>query len=72
MDVTIGVAEFLAGPLTSNPYRVGKELDAPMQGIYSARVMREWCVLYAIDDERRLVIVRSILHRRDAYRTHNH
>lgn len=40
-----------------------------MQGVYSARVIREWRVLYAIDNERRLVIVRSIRHRRDAYRT---
>ena len=70
LDVTLGVTEFLAGPLVSNPHRVGKELDVPMKGIYSARVMREWRVLYTIDNERRLVIVQSILHRRDAYRTH--
>ena len=32
--------------------------------------MREWRVLYTINSERRLIIVQSILHRRDAYRAH--
>jgi mRNA interferase RelE/StbE len=69
LDVAVGVADFLAGPLTENPYRVGKELDPPLSGVYSARVMREWRVLYLIDEEERRVSVRSISHRRDAYRT---
>ncbi len=71
LDVAVGVTDFLAGPLAGNPHRVGKELGAPMLGIYSAQVMCEWRVLYTIDNERRLVVVRSIRHRRDAYRTHN-
>jgi mRNA interferase RelE/StbE len=60
------VWDFLAGPLAENPHRVGKELDAPMKGVYSARAMREWRVLYDIDDAARRITVR---HRRDAYRT---
>jgi mRNA-degrading endonuclease RelE of RelBE toxin-antitoxin system len=31
--------------------------------------MREWRVLYVVDDEQLTVTVRSILHRRDAYRS---
>jgi mRNA-degrading endonuclease RelE of RelBE toxin-antitoxin system len=47
---------------------VGKELDAPLRGIYSARVMREWRLLYVVDEDLRRVTVRAISHRRDAYR----
>jgi mRNA-degrading endonuclease RelE of RelBE toxin-antitoxin system len=69
LDVAVGVADFLVGPLAENPHRVGKELDSPLSGVYSPRVMREWRVLYLIDEEARRVSVRSIIHRRDAYRT---
>jgi mRNA interferase RelE/StbE len=40
----------------------------PYHGVYSARVMREWRVLYVIDDTQHRVTVRDIRHRRDAYR----
>lgn len=69
LDVVIGVTDFLAGPLAQSPHRVGKELNAPREGTYSARVMREYRVLYVIDDDRRIVTVQSIRHRRDAYHT---
>ena len=62
------VLEFCDAALAVNPHRVGKELDTPLAGVYSARVMRDWRVLYLIDDEQRRVSVRSISHRRDAYR----
>lgn len=68
-DVAVGVVEFITGALGDNPHRVGAELHAPAVGIYSARVMRDWRVLYSIDEERRLVTMRDIRHRRDAYRT---
>ena len=69
LDVAIGVSEFITGPLGDNPYRVGHELHPPAEGTYSAHVMRAWRVLYVVDDDRRLVIVRAIRHRSDAYRT---
>jgi len=68
LDVAVGVSEFITGPLASAPYRVGKPLDPPLQDKRSARVMREWRVLYTIDDQRRRVMVQSVRHRRDAYR----
>lgn len=69
VDVALGVADFITGPLGDNPHRVGKQLNAPFEGVYSAHVMREWRVLYIIDDAQRRVTVRDIRHRRDAYRT---
>lgn len=69
LDVAVGVSDFITGPLGDNPYRVGHELHAPASGIYSAHVMRDWRVLYVVDDGRRLVTVRDIRHRRGAYRT---
>lgn len=68
LDVAIGVSDFITGPLTDNPHRVGKELDTPLRGVHSARVMREWRILYIIDDDRRCITVQAIGHRKDIYR----
>lgn len=67
-DVAIGAADLINGALATDPHRIGKPLDAPLDGLHSARLMREWRILYAIDDDARTVTVRSIRHRRDAYR----
>jgi mRNA interferase RelE/StbE len=69
LDVANGAVDFFAGALSTDPHRVGKQLDAPLDGIHSARLMREWRVLYVVDDTERRVIVRAIVHRRDAYRS---
>ncbi len=69
LDVAVAVADFLTGALADNPHRVGKELDAPLLGVHSARVMREWRILYVIEDDRHRITVQAIKHRRDAYRT---
>lgn len=69
VDVAAGAVEFFAGPLATDPHRVGKRLDVPFDGVRSARLMREWRVLYVVDDEQLTVTVRSVLHRRDAYRS---
>jgi mRNA interferase RelE/StbE len=37
-------------------------------GTYSARLTREWRVLYEIDEVERLVIVLDVRHRATAYR----
>ena len=59
--------EFIRGPLAENPFRVGKGLRGQLEGRHSAR-RGEFRVIYRIDDERIVVEVISILHRRDAYR----
>ncbi len=59
--------EFIAGPLSADPHRVGKALLPPLDGLWSAR-RGEFRVLYEIHDERVLVHVVTVRHRRDAYR----
>lgn len=67
-DVAAAAAEFIIGPLLDNPQRVGKPLGAELTGIYSARLMRNWRVLYEIDDTKHVVLVLDIRRRLVAYR----
>jgi mRNA interferase RelE/StbE len=60
--------EFVTGPLLEHPRRVGKPLGNQLAGIYSARLGREWRVLYEIDDHDQVVVVLDIRHRGVAYR----
>ena len=65
--VAAAVVEFMVGPLTANPHRVGHRLRREFEGLWSAR-RGSYRVIYEIDDERRLVIVVRIDHRADVYR----
>lgn len=67
-EVAHAAADFITGPLLLNPRRVGKPLGAELTGIYSARVGRDWRVLYEIDESKQAVIVLDIRHRSTAYR----
>ena len=67
-EVASAVAEFITGRLLEDPRRVGKPLGAELAGIYSARLGREWRVLYEIDEAKHVVIVLDIRHRSAAYR----
>jgi mRNA interferase RelE/StbE len=67
-EVAVAAAEFIAGPLLENPRRIGTPLRDPLAGVHSARLAREWRVLYEIDEARHLVIVLEIRHRSNAYR----
>ena len=60
--------EFIHGPLADNPCRVGKPLLEPLAPQYSAR-RGEYRVLYLIEDEEVTIIITSVTHRADAYRT---
>ena len=51
-EVATAAAEFIVGPLRSDPRRVGKPLGEELAGIHSARLGREWRVLYEIDEAR--------------------
>lgn len=66
--IATAVIEFILGPLREKPHRVGKQLRPPMDAFYSAR-RGQYRVIYRIVEERILVQVISISHRRDAYRT---
>jgi mRNA interferase RelE/StbE len=67
-EVAAAASEFISGPLLDDPRRVGKPLGAELAGIYSARLDRDWRVLYEIDDANHVVIVLDIRHRSAAYR----
>jgi len=67
-DVAVAAVEFITGPLLVNPYRLGKALHEPFDGIWSARLMRYWRVLYEIDKSKQEVSVFDIRHRTHAYR----
>jgi mRNA interferase RelE/StbE len=67
-EVAAAAAEFITGPLLDDPRRMGKPLGAELTGIYSARLGRDWRVLYEIDDTKHVVIVLDIRHRSTAYR----
>jgi mRNA interferase RelE/StbE len=67
-DVAVAVMEFITEPLLANPQRVGRPLGEELSGIYSARLDREWRVLYEIDKESLVVVVLDIRHRSLAYR----
>lgn len=60
--------EFISGPLAAEPHRVGAPLRQPFQGHYRAR-RGEYRVRYLVDDDRRVVSVLDVEHRRDVYRT---
>jgi mRNA interferase RelE/StbE len=68
LDVATAAAEFITGPLLPEPRRVGKPLSAELAGFYSARLGREWRVLYEINETERVVIVLDIRHRPVVYR----
>jgi len=67
-DIAAAAVEFITGPLLREPRRVGKPLGAELAGIYSARLAREWRVLYEIDETKNVVIVLDIRHRSVVYR----
>ncbi|GAA4179437.1 type II toxin-antitoxin system RelE/ParE family toxin [Gryllotalpicola koreensis] len=58
--------EFIMGALRENPRRLGKPLREPLAPLYSAR-RGEYRILYHIIDERLIIEIVSITHRRDAY-----
>ena len=67
-EVAAAAFELITGPLLANPQRVGKPLGEELAGIYSARLGRNWRVLYEIDDTKHAVIVLDIRQRSTAYR----
>ena len=67
LSVAFAAYEFISGPLLVNPHRVGKQLEPPFGGHFSAR-MGTYRVIYLIDDDQRRVEVMAVVLRSDAYR----
>ena len=63
----MAVREFIVGPLSDDPHRVGKRLRSPLEDRHTAR-RGTYRVIFRIDDVERLVTVVDVAHRRDAYR----
>ncbi|WP_158374491.1 type II toxin-antitoxin system RelE family toxin [Cellulosimicrobium cellulans] len=61
--------EFAYGPLRDNPYRVGKRLRPPLDETFSAR-RGAYRILYTIHEQAGTVVIVTVEHRSDAYRTH--
>jgi mRNA-degrading endonuclease RelE of RelBE toxin-antitoxin system len=67
-EVAAAAAELITGPLLENPRRIGRPLGEELSGIFSARLGRDWRVLYEIHEVERRVIVLDIRRRSVAYR----
>ena len=67
-SVAAACIEFIGGDLAAAPARVGKPLRAPLEGLHSAR-RGAFRVLYKIDEEHVTVLVVTVDHRRDVYRS---
>jgi mRNA interferase RelE/StbE len=68
LAAAVAMHEHLTGPVADNPYRLGKQLDAPLDQLHSTR-RGEYRALYSISDDAVIVTVVTVAHRRDAYRT---
>jgi mRNA interferase RelE/StbE len=67
LNVAVAAVETIEGPIAANPHRVGKPLDEPFDGYYSAR-RGTYRIIYRINEDKHVVEIHSIRHRRDAYR----
>ena len=65
MPVALAALALIAGDLAENPHRVGEALQAPLDGLHSAR-RGDYRILYRIDG--RVITILDAKHRRDAYR----
>jgi mRNA interferase RelE/StbE len=57
----------IRGPIAESPRRAGKPLVGELFGLYSAR-RGDYRVIYEVDDDRKVVVVHRIQHRRVVYR----
>lgn len=67
LAAAVALYEHLIGPVAGNPHRLGKPLETPYDDVWSTR-RGEYRALYTLDDERRVITVVAVAHRRDAYR----
>jgi mRNA-degrading endonuclease RelE of RelBE toxin-antitoxin system len=66
LEVAAAALETIQRAIASNPHRVGKPLDEPFDGFYSAR-RGTYRIIYRIDAAKHLVEIHSTRHRRDVY-----
>ncbi|MEU8173651.1 type II toxin-antitoxin system RelE/ParE family toxin [Microbispora hainanensis] len=66
-EVAAAAWELITGAIAREPWRVGKPLQEPYEGLYVAR-RGTYRVVYHIDEDKHAVTIQTIKHRRDAYR----
>ena len=66
--VATAAIEFIYGPVTDNPHRVGRPLRFELEGTHSAH-RGDYRVLYTVNDQDRRVVILTIDHRADVYRS---
>ncbi len=64
--VATAAFEFIMGPLRQDPGKVGKPLREPLTPLFAAR-RGEYRVIYRIVDQRLVIGIVSVVHRRDAH-----
>ncbi|MGH3167452.1 MAG: type II toxin-antitoxin system RelE family toxin [Trebonia sp.] len=67
-SVAAAAWELISGALAVDPWRMGKPLHGPYEGLHTAR-RGTYRILYKIDEGKSAIEIRSIRHRADAYRT---
>ncbi|MBO0802991.1 MAG: type II toxin-antitoxin system RelE/ParE family toxin [Nocardiopsaceae bacterium] len=67
LEVALAAMETIEGAIAVKPYQIGKPLDEPFDGYYSAR-RGTYRIVYRINEAKHQVEIHSIRHRRDAYR----
>ena len=68
LSAATALFEHLTGPVAENPHRLGKQLDSPLDNLWSTR-RGEYRAIYAIDEADHNINILAVAHRRDAYRT---
>ena len=66
--IATAAVEFIYAGLAENPRRVGRELQLDLADHYSTR-RGDYRIIYRIDDDAHTVLVVTIDHRADSYRT---
>jgi mRNA interferase RelE/StbE len=59
--------EYIYGPLTQHPRRVGRPLRFELEGKYSTH-RGDYAVIYQLDEGRDAVVILALGHRADVYR----
>lgn len=65
--VVTAAINFITGPLSDNPQRVGGLLTGHLEGARSSRILGAYRILYRVDEDDHRVSVFRIGHRRDVY-----
>jgi len=60
------IADVIINVLAQNPF-IGKSLKAELKGLYSYRV-GDYRIIYSIIDDRLIVQIIKVMHRREVYR----